>query len=49
MTTKSLKFETLQIHAGQEPDQTTHSRAVPFIKHPHTCSTMLNMQPTSLL
>lgn len=30
MTTKSLKFETLQIHAGQEPDQTTHSRAVPI-------------------
>src|SRR5690554_4105113 len=30
MTTKSLKFETLQIHAGQEPDQTTHSKAVPI-------------------
>ena len=30
MTTKSLKFETLQIHAGQDPDQTTHSRAVPI-------------------
>ncbi len=30
MTTKSLNFETLQVHAGQEPDQTTHSRAVPI-------------------
>ena len=30
MTTKNLKFETLQLHAGHEPDQTTHSRAVPI-------------------
>lgn len=30
MTTKSLKFETLQQHAGQEPDQVTGSRAVPI-------------------
>jgi O-acetylhomoserine (thiol)-lyase len=29
MTTKNLKFESLQLHAGHEPDQTTHSRAVP--------------------
>ena len=27
---KSYKFETLQIHAGQEPDPVTHSRAVPI-------------------
>jgi O-acetylhomoserine/O-acetylserine sulfhydrylase-like pyridoxal-dependent enzyme len=25
-----LKFETLQIHAGQEVDKTTNSRAVPI-------------------
>ena len=30
MTSKNLKFETLQLHAGQEPDPTTHSRAVPI-------------------
>jgi len=27
---KSLHFETLQVHAGQEIDPTTHSRAVPI-------------------
>ena len=27
---RSLKFETLQLHAGQEPDPTTGSRAVPI-------------------
>lgn len=26
----TLKFETLQLHAGQEPDSTTNSRAVPI-------------------
>lgn len=30
MTTANLKFETLQLHAGQEPDQVTGSRAVPI-------------------
>ncbi len=30
MTTQKLKFETLQLHAGQTPDPTTHSRAVPL-------------------
>ncbi len=30
MTTKKLNFETLQLHAGQVPDQTTNSRAVPI-------------------
>lgn len=30
MSTQSLKFETLQIHAGQEPDPTTGARAVPI-------------------
>jgi len=27
---KNLKYETLQIHAGQEPDPVTGSRAVPI-------------------
>jgi len=27
---RKLRFETLQIHAGQEPDPTTHARAVPI-------------------
>ena len=30
MTTQNLKFETLQLHAGQEVDSTTNSRAVPI-------------------
>ena len=30
MTTQNLKFETLQLHAGQEVDPTTNSRAVPI-------------------
>lgn len=30
MKTTSQHFETLQIHAGHEPDPTTHSRAVPI-------------------
>lgn len=30
MATESLKFETLQVHAGQVPDPTTGSRAVPI-------------------
>jgi O-acetylhomoserine/O-acetylserine sulfhydrylase len=30
MSTKALKFETLQLHAGQEIDPTTQSRAVPI-------------------
>lgn len=30
MNKKKIKFETLQIHAGQHPDQETHSRAVPI-------------------
>lgn len=30
MTTQKLKFETLQLHAGQEVDPTTNSRAVPI-------------------
>lgn len=28
--TKNYKFETLQVHAGQEVDPTTHARAVPI-------------------
>jgi O-acetylhomoserine/O-acetylserine sulfhydrylase-like pyridoxal-dependent enzyme len=30
MSEQSLKFETLQIHAGQDADPTTNSRAVPI-------------------
>jgi O-acetylhomoserine (thiol)-lyase len=30
MSTSNLKFETLQLHAGQEVDQTTGARAVPI-------------------
>jgi O-acetylhomoserine/O-acetylserine sulfhydrylase len=30
MTEHKLHFETLQLHAGQEPDPTTNSRAVPI-------------------
>ena len=32
METKEFKFETLQVHAGQEVDGTTHSRAVPSLE-----------------
>lgn len=28
--TRQYKFETLQLHAGQEPDKTTNARAVPI-------------------
>ena len=27
---QELKYETLQLHAGHEIDETTHSRAVPI-------------------
>lgn len=30
MTNKKLNFETLQLHAGHQPDATTNSRAVPI-------------------
>ena len=30
MTERKLQFETLQLHAGQQPDPTTNSRAVPI-------------------
>ncbi|WP_163195448.1 homocysteine synthase [Clostridium thermarum] len=30
MTERKLKFDTLQVHAGQKPDPTTGSRAVPI-------------------
>ncbi|QIX61188.1 O-acetylhomoserine aminocarboxypropyltransferase/cysteine synthase [Hymenobacter lutimineralis] len=30
MSTQSLQFETLQLHAGQQPDPTTGARAVPL-------------------
>ena len=30
MSDNHLKFETLQVHSGQEVDKTTNSRAVPI-------------------
>ena len=30
MATENLKFETLQLHAGHQPDQATNARAVPI-------------------
>lgn len=30
MSERQLKFDTLQVHAGQKPDPTTGSRAVPI-------------------
>ena len=30
MTDRKLNFETLQLHAGHQPDKTTNSRAVPI-------------------
>jgi O-acetylhomoserine (thiol)-lyase len=30
MSERTLKFDTLQVHAGQKPDPTTNSRAVPL-------------------
>jgi len=36
---KDYRFETLQIHAGQEADPTTNSRAVPIYQ---TTSYVLN-------
>jgi O-acetylhomoserine/O-acetylserine sulfhydrylase len=30
MSTQNYKFETLQLHAGQEPDKATNSRALPI-------------------
>lgn len=32
MSKDNLKFETLALHAGQEPDPTTHSRGVPVYR-----------------
>ena len=30
MSTRPLHFDTLQLHAGQQPDPTTNARAVPI-------------------
>jgi O-acetylhomoserine/O-acetylserine sulfhydrylase-like pyridoxal-dependent enzyme len=30
MKNRNIKFETLQIHAGHQPDKETYSRAVPL-------------------
>jgi len=44
-TTDQLRFETLQVHAGQEVDKTTHSRALPIYQ---TSSYVLKMQKMAL-
>ncbi len=45
----NLHFETLQLHAGQEIDPTTKSRAVPIYQTTsYAVSIMPNTQPTSL-
>ena len=31
---RHYRYETLQLHAGQEPDPTTGARAVPIKQHP---------------
>lgn len=38
-TERAYRFETLQLHVGQEQaDPATDARAVRFTRHPHTCS-----------
>ncbi len=37
MSGHELKFETLQVHAGQIPDPTTNSRAVPIYQTTSYC------------
>ncbi|SDK83257.1 O-acetylhomoserine aminocarboxypropyltransferase/cysteine synthase family protein [Natronincola ferrireducens] len=39
MSQKNLRFDTLQVHAGQKPDPTTGSRAVPIYQ---TCAYVFN-------
>ena len=39
MSSEELKFETMQVHAGQVPDPTTNASAVPIMPPPRTCST----------
>ena len=44
---RKLKFETLQLHVGQEePDPVTDARAVPITRHLLTYSTIQSMQQT---
>ena len=38
MSNNNFKFETLQLHAGQHPDPTTGSRAVPIYQTSLTVS-----------
>jgi O-acetylhomoserine/O-acetylserine sulfhydrylase-like pyridoxal-dependent enzyme len=44
----NLKFETLQLHAGQEVDATTGARAVPLYQTHHTFLTVPSMVQTCL-
>ena len=44
---RKLKFETLQLHVGQEePDPVTDARAVPIYQTSPTYSTIQSMQQT---
>lgn len=40
-----LRFETLQVHAGQEVDPATHARAVPIYQTSSYVLQMLRMEP----
>ena len=47
---RNLKFETLQLHVGQETaDSVTDARAFLFIRHHHTFSITHSMPLTDLL
>ena len=46
---RKFKFETLQLHVGQEqPDPVTDARAVPIYQHPLMYSGTASMQQTVL-
>lgn len=51
MSNKTLHFDTLQVHAGQEEaDKATGARAVPIYQTPlHMFSTVLSTLPTDSL
>ena len=47
---RNLKFETLQLHVGQEqPDPVTDARAVPITLHHHMYSITASMLLTDLV
>ena len=47
MSAKPLHFDTLQIHAGYDPEATTHASYL-FIKPLHLFLKVPSMQPISL-